>query len=99
MLFHKSDLLIDCIKNELEESFPGFLEKENKKENKKEEKNYIAKLTTPYYNWVTGGKLYEENFRIDSEFIKDHENCLRKTTSSLKLVIHEFVRYTKWKGF
>lgn len=84
LIFHKSDLIIDCIKKELKESFPGFFKKTG---------TDFTEITTTYYKWVTGGKLFDNNFNIDSDFIAGHENSLHNTISSLKLVIHKFVRY------
>ena len=85
MVFHKSDLVIDSIREELNESFPKFCEKT---------KINLVEITTPYYKWVTGGSfLDDKNFQINSEFIKNHQTSLYNTTSSLKLIIHKLIRY------
>lgn len=83
MIFDKADLEIDSIKRELNEYFPGFWDKAG---------NNIVEITTPYYKWVTGEKLYDKNFNINREFIKEHETILNNTTSSLKLIIRNLIR-------
>lgn len=83
MIFHKADLEIDSIKHELNEHFQGFWDKAG---------NNIVEITTPYYKWVTGGKLYDIDFNINREFIEKHETILHNTTSSLKLIIRNLIR-------
>jgi len=85
MVFHKSDLVIDSIREELNESFPKFCDKT---------KINLVEITTPYYKWVTGGSFFDDkNFHINSEFMKNHQTSLYNTTSSLKLIIHKLINY------
>lgn len=86
MVFHKADLIIDCINNEIKESFPKFLE--NSKDTN------LVDLTTKYYKWVTGGDFFEEKmFAVTTEFIKNHETILYNTTSSIKLITHKLIKF------
>ena len=86
MIFHKADLIIDCINKEIKESFPKFLEK-TKGVN-------LLELTTTYYKWVTGGEFFDEKrFQVTTEFLKSHETSLYNTTSSIKLIIHKLVKF------
>lgn len=86
MIFHKADLIIDCINKEIKESFPKFLEK-TKGVN-------LIELTTTYYKWVTGGEFFDEKkFQITTEFLKSHETSLYNTTSSIKLIIHKLIKF------
>ena len=86
MIFHKADLIIDCINKEIKESFPKFLEK-TKGVN-------LIELTTTYYKWVTGGEFFdEEKFQVTTEFLKSHETSLYNTTSSIKLIIHKLIKF------
>ena len=86
MVFHKADLIIDCINREIKESFPKF--------SKKEDDVDLVKLTTKYYKWVTGGEFIEEKkFVVTTEFLKKHETSLYNTTSSIKLIIHKLIKF------
>ena len=86
MIFHKADLIIDCINKEIKESFPKFLEK-IKGVN-------LLELTTMYYKWVTGGEFFDEKkFQVTTEFLKSHETSLYNTTSSIKLIIHKLIKF------
>ncbi len=86
MIFHKADLIIDCINKEIKESFPKFLEK-TKGVN-------LLELTTTYYKWVTGGEFFDEKkFQVTTEFLKSHETSLYNTTSSIKLIIHKLIKF------
>lgn len=86
MIFHKADLIIDCINKEIKESFPKFLEK-IKGVN-------LLELTTTYYKWVTGGEFFDEKkFQVTTEFLKSHETSLYNTTSSIKLIIHKLIKF------
>ena len=86
MIFHKADLIIDCINKEIKETFPKFLDK-GKGVN-------LLELTTTYYKWVTGGEFFDEKkFQVTTEFLKSHETSLYNTTSSIKLIIHKLIKY------
>lgn len=86
MIFHKADLIIDCINKEIKESFPKFLEI-IKGVN-------LLELTTTYYKWVTGGEFFDEKkFQVTTEFLKSHETSLYNTTSSIKLIIHKLIKF------
>ena len=86
LIFHKADLIIDCINKELGESFPLFLKKVNDAD--------LLKITTTYYKWVTGGELFEkQDFQITTDFLKKHETSLYNTISSIKLIVHKLVRF------
>ena len=86
MVFHKADLIIDCIKKEVKESFPKF--------SKKTKDTNLMELTTKYYKWVTGGEFFEEKkFVVTTEFLKNHETSLYNTTSSIKLIIHKLIKF------
>ena len=85
LIFHKSDLVIDRIRKEMNESFPKFFDKT---------KINLVEITTPYYKWVTGGSfLNDRTFQISTEFMKNHQTSLYNTTTSLKLIIHKLIRY------
>lgn len=84
MNFHKGDLVIDLITEEIKESFPKF--------NKKNE-DILLRLTTGYYKWLTGGDfMTKKNFTVDLNFQKEHETVLRNTIKSLKLLKHQLVK-------
>ena len=86
MVFHKADLIIDCINEEVKESFPEFLKKVDDVD--------LLKLTSKYYKWVTGGDFFEdEKFKVSTEFVKNHETYLYNTLSSIKLITHKLVRF------
>ena len=86
MVFHKADLIIDCINKEVNESFPKFLVKAKDVN--------LLELTTKYYKWVTGGEFVDEqNFTVTTEFLKEHETSLYNTTSSIKLIIHKLIKF------
>lgn len=86
MVFHKADLIIDCINEEVKESFPEFLKKVDDVD--------LLKLTSKYYKWVTGGDFFEdEKFKVLTEFVKNHETYLYNTLSSIKLITHKLVRF------
>lgn len=85
MNFHKADLLIDCIKSEIKESFPNF--------SKTIGDGKLVSITDPYYKWLTGGDLMENSkFEVSSSFMKEHETYLNNTISSIKLLIHQLVK-------
>lgn len=84
MNFHKGDLVIDLITEEIKESFPKF--------NKKNE-DILLRLTTGYYKWLTGGDfMTKKNFTVNLNFQKEHETVLRNTIKSLKLLKHQLVK-------
>ena len=86
MIFHKADLIIDCINREIEESFPDFF-------NKTKGVN-LLELTTTYYKWVTGGEFFDKKkFQATTEFLKSHETSLFNMTSSIKLIIHKLIKF------
>lgn len=84
MAFFNLDLLIDRINKQLEVSFSRFF---------KNNPSLLQNVTTPYYKWLTGGKLMEKDFMIDDSFIRDNNTELNKTISDIKLVIHQIIRF------
>ena len=86
MVYHKADLIIDCINKEMAESFPKFSQNAADVD--------LVKLTTKYYKWVTGGDFIEEKkFVVTTAFLKEHETSLYNTTSSIKLIIHKLIKF------
>lgn len=83
MQFFKSDLIIDRINIELKSYFPKYYKSNRLK---------LNDITTPYYKWLTGGTLMENDFQLTSEFTRIHATELNKVLSSLKLLIHEIIR-------
>ena len=83
MTFHKGDLVIDCIRKEIEESFPKF---------KKQNSVNFVELTATYYKWLTDGALMKKRFQVDLDFQKAHETILRNTITTIKLVTHKLVK-------
>lgn len=83
MTFHKGDLLIDCLRKEINESFPNF---------KKSNDVNLIELTSKYYKWLTDGDLMKNNFQVTLEFQKGHETILRNTLTTIKLVSHKLVK-------
>lgn len=82
MSFHRGDLMIDMVNNEIKESFPSFLKSEQELEN----------LITPYWKWLTDGDMQEANFVINTQFIRAHETHLRQTIAKIRLMIHRLVK-------
>lgn len=84
MNFHKGDLVIDLITEEIKESFPNF---------NKNNEGLLVRLTTGYYKWLTGGVfMTKKSFSVDLDFQKKHETELRNTIKSLKLLKHKLVK-------
>lgn len=83
MVFHKGDLVIDCIKQEINESFPKF---------KNSNDVNLVEITTPYYKWLTDESMMKKDFRVDIDFQKMHETKLRNTISNLRIVTHKLVK-------
>ena len=83
LMFHRSELVIDRINRELEESFTLYY---------KTNKNLILVITSPYYKWLTGENIYCDDFAITEEFMKEHETRLYKVISDLRVSVHKFVK-------
>lgn len=83
--FNKADSLIDQINSQFKESFPKML-------NKEETTSHLEKITSPYWKWLTGGELMNDNFNITPKYIKEHESNLNKVIGELKIIIHRLVK-------
>lgn len=83
MTFHKGDLVIDCIRQEITESFPKF---------KKYNNVNFVELTSKYYKWLTDGDFMKTDFQVTLDFQKSHETILRNTLTTMKIVCHKLIK-------
>lgn len=82
MTFHRGDMIADMIVQEINASFPKFLNNEHEIEN----------LATTYWKWLTDGDMQAANFVISPQFLKAHETEVRKTIISIRLVVHRLIQ-------
>lgn len=86
MVFHQADLVIDCIRKEVNESMPSFQKYNN---------DNLVEMTSNYYKWLTDGDIMNDpTFQISVNFQKEHETKVRQTLTALKIFMHKIVKYT-----